>query len=72
MSGKQSFTPKGGIRVQNMSYKQHITPTPPISTPPFKHPSTHHKENLSVNDGSSRKVNAKQLILYKDDVNTYP
>ena len=60
-----------GIRVQNMSYKQRIFKNPPISTPSFKHPSTHHKENLSVNDGSSRKVNAKELILYKDDVNSY-
>ena len=61
-----------GKSVQVMSHKQHIMKNPPISTPPPKHPSTHRKENLSATDGSSHKVNAKQLILYKDDVNTYP
>ena len=53
--------------VQYMSYKQHITPIPPITQPEYKHPPTHHKENLSVNDGSTHRHNAKELIIYKDD-----
>ena len=58
-------------KVQIMSYKQHITPTQPISKPEYKHPPTHKKENISSPDGSSKTVNAKQLILYKDDINSY-
>lgn len=57
--------------VQIMSHRQCITPNPPITQPKFKHPATHHKENLSAVDGKANKVNAKQLILYKDDVNSY-
>ena len=57
--------------VQVMSHKQHATPTPSITKPKYRHPATHHKENLSATDGSSKRVNAKQLILYKDDVNSY-
>lgn len=57
--------------VQVMSYKQHITPNEPITKPEFKHPMAHKKENLASNDGSSNKINAKQLILYKDDINSY-
>lgn len=57
--------------VQVMSYKQHVTKQQPITQPKFKHPATHHKENLSAVDGKANKVNAKQLILYKDDVNSY-
>ena len=58
-------------QVQIMSHKQHSTPNPPISKPEFKHPKTHRKENLSATDGSSKRVNAKELILYKNDVNSY-
>ena len=58
-------------RVQIMSYKQNITPNESIMKPEYKHPPTHKKENISSTDGSSNKVNAKQLILYKDDVNSY-
>lgn len=58
-------------RVQIMSYKQHITANPPISQQSFKHPPTHIKENIYANDGSSHRVNAKELILYKNDVNSY-
>ena len=57
--------------VQIMSHKQHITPNQPITKPEYKHPLSHKKENLSRTDGSSKTVNAKQLILYKDDVNSY-
>lgn len=60
-----------GKGVQIMSYRQHTTPNPPLTKPEYKHPMTHKKENLSSNDGSSKRVNAKQLILYKDDVNSY-
>ena len=60
-----------GKRVQVMSHKQHITPNEPVTKPEYKHPYTHKKENLSATDGSSKRVNAKQLILYKDDVNSY-
>ena len=60
-----------GKRVQVMSHKQRITQPQPVSQPKYTHPVTHHKENLTVNNGSSKRVNAKQLILYKDDVNSY-
>ena len=60
-----------GKSVQVMSYKQHNTPSESITKPKYKHPPTHKKENLSATDGSSKRVNAKQLILYKDDVNSY-
>ena len=60
-----------GKNIQVMSHKQHIPPTPPLSTPPFKHPLTHIKENNTAIDGSSHKVNAKELILYKDDTNSF-
>lgn len=62
MSGKQ---------VQFMSHHQHITRNQPTTKPEFKHPETHKKENLFAPDGSSKRVNAKELILYKDDVNAY-
>ncbi len=58
-------------KVQIMSYKQQCMSDPPITKPMYKHPPTHKKENLASNDGSSKRVNAKQLILYKDDVNSY-
>ena len=58
-------------KTQVMSHKQHITPNPSVTKPSFTHPPTHVKENLSQTDGSSKKVNAKQLILYKDDINSY-
>ena len=58
-------------RVQHMSYKQYITKDRPLSTPALIHPPSHRKENLAVINGSSKTVNAKQLILYKDDVNTF-
>lgn len=54
-----------------MSYKQHTTPNQPIIKPEYKHPPTHTKENLSRTDGSASKINAKELIIYKDDVNSY-
>lgn len=54
-----------------MSYRQHITKNESITKPEYIHPPTHRKENLSATDGSSKRVNAKQLILYKDDVNSY-
>ena len=57
-------------RVQNMSYKQRITPNPPLSTPPMKHPPTYIKENLVAVDGSSQTNNAKDLIVFKGDVMT--
>ena len=57
--------------VQIMSHRQCITPNPPVTKTVFKHPPTHIKENLSAVDGKANKVNAKQLILYKDDVNSY-
>ena len=57
--------------VQVMSHNHHVTKQQPITQPKFKHPPTHHKENLACNDGKANKVNAKQLILYKDDVNSY-
>lgn len=60
-----------GKHVQIMSYKQHVTHNEPITKPEYKHPVTHHKENLIATDGSSKIVNAKQLILYKNDVNSY-
>lgn len=52
-----------------MSHKQHVTKSRPITQPKFIHPPTHHKESLSVTDGSSKMVNSKELILYNDDVN---
>ena len=58
-------------RVQIMSYKQNITPNESVTKPKYTNPYTHKKENLSATDGSSKRVNAKQLILYKDDVNSY-
>lgn len=58
-------------RVQVMSYRQRITKNESITKPEYIHPPTHRKENLSATDGSSKRVNAKQLILYKDDVNSY-
>ena len=58
-------------RVQIMSYKQNITPNESVTKPKYTNPYTHKKENLSATDGSSNKVNAKELILYKDDVNSY-
>ena len=60
-----------GKRIQIMSYKQRSGSIPPITKPKYTHPYTHSKENLTRNDGASNKVNAKQLILYKDDVNSY-
>ena len=57
--------------VQVMSHKQRITSNPPVTKPKYKHPPTHSKENLSLVDGKASKVNAKQLILYKDDINSY-
>ena len=60
-----------GKKVQIMSYKQHIMPNSPITKPEYKHPTTHKKENIFVTDGSSKRINAKELILYKNDVNSY-
>lgn len=60
-----------GKSVQVMSQKQHTTPTPPITKPEYRHPLTHRKENLIAVDQSCRCVNSKQLILFKDDVNSY-
>ncbi|KAK8840665.1 hypothetical protein M9Y10_030440 [Tritrichomonas musculus] len=60
-----------GKSVQVMSHKQHTTRNPPVTQSEYHHPPTHRKENLSSTDGSSKRVNAKQLILYKDDVNSY-
>ena len=54
-----------------MSFKQHVTPNVSVSKPEYKHPPTHYKENLSAVDGKAHKVNAKRLIIYKDDVNSY-
>lgn len=54
-----------------MSYRQRITKNEPVTKPKYTNPYTHRKENLSATDGSSKRVNAKQLILYKDDVNSY-
>ncbi|KAK8882377.1 hypothetical protein M9Y10_045019 [Tritrichomonas musculus] len=76
MSHKVTSDPKGmsykvTSSVQVMSHKQHITKNPPITQPKYTHPPTHIKENLSSTDGSSKRVNAKELILYKDDINTY-
>ena len=65
------FNEMSSNRVQYMSYNQHITKDLPLSTPAPKHPPSHRKENLSVINGSSKTVNAKQFILYKDDVNTF-
>ena len=70
MSGKRSIN-SWSKSVQVMSHKQYTTPNPPITKPEYHHPPTHRKENLSATDGSSKRVNAKQLILYKDDVNSY-
>lgn len=60
-----------GRNVQVMSFKQHVTPNVSVSKPEYKHPPTHYKENLSAVDGKAHKVNAKRLIIYKDDVNSY-
>lgn len=60
-----------GKSVQVLSYKQCTTKNPPITQPKCLHPPSHRKENLSASDGSSKRVNAKQLILYKDDMNSY-
>lgn len=57
--------------VQIMSFKQHTTPNAKVTQPEYKHPPTHKKENLSTVEGKGHKANAKQLILYKDDVNSY-
>ncbi|KAK8881985.1 hypothetical protein M9Y10_044624 [Tritrichomonas musculus] len=72
MSHKVISGPKGlsNRSVQILSYKQRITPNPPITQPRCVHPLTHIKENLASTDGSSKRVNAKELILYKDDINT--
>lgn len=57
--------------VQIMSHRQRITPNPSVTQPQYKNPPSHRKENLSAVDGKACNVNAKQLILYKDDVNSY-
>lgn len=49
---------------QCMSYKQHITKNPPLSTHARKHPPSHRKENLAAVNGASKTGNTKQLIFY--------
>ena len=52
-------------------FKQRITPDFKIENKYLFHPPTHTHEDLTVVQGASFQLNAKQCILEKNDINSY-
>ena len=52
-------------------FKQRITPDFKIENKYLLHPPTHTHEDLTVIQGGSHQLNAKQNIVIKTDVNSY-
>ena len=52
-------------------FKQRITPDFKIDNSTPLHPPTHTHEDLTVVQGGSHQLNAKQNIVEKTDVNSY-
>ena len=54
-----------------IKFKQHITPDFKIDNSTPLHPASYTHENLTVVQGGSFQLNAKQNIVIKTDVNSY-
>ena len=52
-------------------FQQHITPDFHVENKYLLNPPTHTHENLTVVQGGSFQLNAKQNIVIKTDVNSY-
>ena len=61
----------GQRRKPIFKFKQHITPDFKVDNNTPLHPPTHTHEDLTVVQGGSHQLNAKQNIVEKTDVNSY-
>ena len=52
-------------------FQQHITPDFHVENKYLLHPPTHTHDDLTVVQGGSHQLNAKQNIVEKTDVNSY-
>ena len=61
----------GQRRKPIIRFRQHITPDFHVENKYLLHPPTHTHEDLTVVQGGSHQLNAKQNIVEKTDVNSY-
>ena len=61
----------GHKRKPIIKFKQHITPDFHVENKYLLHPPTHSHEDLTVIQGGSFQLNARQNIVEKTDVNSY-
>ena len=54
-----------------IKFRQHITPDFHVENKYLLHPPTHSHEDLTVIQGGSFQLNARQNIVEKTDVNSY-
>ena len=68
---KRKPSPTGATRRVIIRFKQRITKDFKVDNSTPLHPPTHKTENLTVVQGGSHQLNAKQNIVDKKDVNSY-